>query len=252
MRLSCAHPSRRGCRREVEEWRKEAALHEGFRRTLGGRCAVLFEGPAEEEAARGGRHPGERLRLNRRPASGVPGRVNHRRALYAATVPGRHAHARLERRALRRPHPPAGTGRARGSARVRTRADARIRARARAQRRRRRGAGVARRRAGRRAGDGRRQSRAQGDRARDSRALALARTVVRIAAGLGGDRRVHQQRAGGARHPRSRGPVPPDGIAGGPWLGRRLRPRLHVVGADAVRRLRAGVGREDAEIRGTR
>ncbi len=35
----------------VEEWRKEAALHEGFRRTLGGHFAVLFEGPAEEDAA---------------------------------------------------------------------------------------------------------------------------------------------------------------------------------------------------------
>ena len=35
----------------VEEWRKEAALHEGFRKTLGGHFAVLFEGPAEEDAA---------------------------------------------------------------------------------------------------------------------------------------------------------------------------------------------------------
>ena len=35
----------------VEEWRKEAALHEGFRRTLGGHFEVLFEGPAEEAAA---------------------------------------------------------------------------------------------------------------------------------------------------------------------------------------------------------
>ncbi len=35
----------------VEEWRQEAALHEGFMRTLGGHFAVLFEGPAEEEAA---------------------------------------------------------------------------------------------------------------------------------------------------------------------------------------------------------
>jgi len=35
----------------VEEWRKEAALHEGFRRTLGGHFSVLFEGPAEEDAA---------------------------------------------------------------------------------------------------------------------------------------------------------------------------------------------------------
>jgi tetratricopeptide (TPR) repeat protein len=35
----------------VEEWRKEAALHEGFRRALGGHFMVLFEGPAEEDAA---------------------------------------------------------------------------------------------------------------------------------------------------------------------------------------------------------
>ena len=35
----------------VEEWRKEAALHEGFGRTRGGHFTVLFEGPAEEEAA---------------------------------------------------------------------------------------------------------------------------------------------------------------------------------------------------------
>ena len=35
----------------VEEWRKEAALHEGFRRALGGHFTVLFEGPAEEDAA---------------------------------------------------------------------------------------------------------------------------------------------------------------------------------------------------------
>jgi len=35
----------------VEEWRKEAALHAGFGRTRGGHFTVLFEGPAEEEAA---------------------------------------------------------------------------------------------------------------------------------------------------------------------------------------------------------
>ncbi len=138
----------------VEEWRKEAALHEGFRRTLGGHFAVLFEGPAEEEAAAAAVDILESAYdSHRRPASGVPGRADHRRALHAAAVPRRHADARLERRALRRPHPPAGPGRARGPARVRARADPRIRARARAQRRRRRGAGVAQRRAGRRAGD---------------------------------------------------------------------------------------------------
>jgi tetratricopeptide (TPR) repeat protein len=36
---------------KLEAWQKEAALHEGFRRTVGGHFAVLFEGPAEEEAA---------------------------------------------------------------------------------------------------------------------------------------------------------------------------------------------------------
>jgi len=35
----------------VEEWRKEAALHGAFRRAQGGHFTVLFEGPAEEEAA---------------------------------------------------------------------------------------------------------------------------------------------------------------------------------------------------------
>lgn len=35
----------------MEEWRKEAALHEGFRRARGGHFTVLFEGPAEEDAA---------------------------------------------------------------------------------------------------------------------------------------------------------------------------------------------------------
>jgi tetratricopeptide (TPR) repeat protein len=35
----------------VEEWRNEAALHDGFRRTRGGHFLVLFEGPAEEAAA---------------------------------------------------------------------------------------------------------------------------------------------------------------------------------------------------------
>jgi len=35
----------------VEQWRREAALHDGFRRTQGGHFTVLFEGPAEEEAA---------------------------------------------------------------------------------------------------------------------------------------------------------------------------------------------------------
>ena len=36
---------------KLDAWRQEAALHEGFRRTVGGHFSVLFEGPAEEEAA---------------------------------------------------------------------------------------------------------------------------------------------------------------------------------------------------------
>jgi len=36
---------------KVEEWRQEAALHGAFRRALGGHFTVLFEGPAEEDAA---------------------------------------------------------------------------------------------------------------------------------------------------------------------------------------------------------
>jgi len=35
----------------VEEWRKEAALHGGFRQTQGSHFTVLFEGPAEENIA---------------------------------------------------------------------------------------------------------------------------------------------------------------------------------------------------------
>jgi tetratricopeptide (TPR) repeat protein len=35
----------------VDEWRKEAALHGGFRSARGGHFTVLFEGPAEEDAA---------------------------------------------------------------------------------------------------------------------------------------------------------------------------------------------------------
>jgi len=36
---------------KLDAWRQEAALHDGFRRTVGGHFSVLFEGPAEEEAA---------------------------------------------------------------------------------------------------------------------------------------------------------------------------------------------------------
>lgn len=37
--------------RQLEAWRKEAALHSGFRQTLGDHFTVLFEGPAEAELA---------------------------------------------------------------------------------------------------------------------------------------------------------------------------------------------------------
>jgi tetratricopeptide (TPR) repeat protein len=44
-------PEQARMQQRVEEWRKEAALHDGFRHTRGGHFTVLFEGPAEEEAA---------------------------------------------------------------------------------------------------------------------------------------------------------------------------------------------------------
>jgi tetratricopeptide (TPR) repeat protein len=44
-------PGQDRMRERAEEWRKEAALHDGFRHTRGGHFTVLFEGPAEEEAA---------------------------------------------------------------------------------------------------------------------------------------------------------------------------------------------------------
>jgi tetratricopeptide (TPR) repeat protein len=44
-------PDQARMQERVEQWRKEAALHDGFRRTQGGHFTVLFEGPAEEEAA---------------------------------------------------------------------------------------------------------------------------------------------------------------------------------------------------------
>jgi tetratricopeptide (TPR) repeat protein len=44
-------PGQAEMQEKLDAWRKEAALHEGFRRTQGGHFAVLFEGPAEEEAA---------------------------------------------------------------------------------------------------------------------------------------------------------------------------------------------------------
>jgi tetratricopeptide (TPR) repeat protein len=44
-------PDQDRMRERAEEWRKEAALHDGFGRTRGGHFTVLFEGPAEEAAA---------------------------------------------------------------------------------------------------------------------------------------------------------------------------------------------------------
>jgi len=44
-------PDQARMQQRVEEWRKEAALHDGFRLARGGHFTVLFEGPAEEEAA---------------------------------------------------------------------------------------------------------------------------------------------------------------------------------------------------------
>ena len=44
-------PDHAAMQARVDDWRREAALHEGFRRALGGHFTVLFEGPAEEEAA---------------------------------------------------------------------------------------------------------------------------------------------------------------------------------------------------------
>src|SRR3954470_7342167 len=38
--------------KKLEEWRKEAELHSGFRQTLGDHFTVMFEGPAEAELAR--------------------------------------------------------------------------------------------------------------------------------------------------------------------------------------------------------
>jgi hypothetical protein len=44
-------PDHAAMQARVDAWRSEAALHEGFRRALGGHFTVLFEGPAEEAAA---------------------------------------------------------------------------------------------------------------------------------------------------------------------------------------------------------
>jgi tetratricopeptide (TPR) repeat protein len=44
-------PGQSRMQERVDSWRKEAALHAEFRRALGGHFTVLFEGPAEEDAA---------------------------------------------------------------------------------------------------------------------------------------------------------------------------------------------------------
>jgi tetratricopeptide (TPR) repeat protein len=44
-------PGQEQMQARVEEWRKEADLHSGFRRAQGGHFEVLFEGPAEQDAA---------------------------------------------------------------------------------------------------------------------------------------------------------------------------------------------------------
>ena len=44
-------PDQARMQERVEQWRKEAALHEGFWRAQGGHFTVLFEGPSEEDAA---------------------------------------------------------------------------------------------------------------------------------------------------------------------------------------------------------
>lgn len=44
-------PNNEQLTRQLETWRKEAALHSGFRQTLGDHFTVLFEGPAEAELA---------------------------------------------------------------------------------------------------------------------------------------------------------------------------------------------------------
>lgn len=44
-------PTHRQLVKKLEEWRKEADLHSGFRQTLGDHFTVMFEGPAEAELA---------------------------------------------------------------------------------------------------------------------------------------------------------------------------------------------------------
>ena len=46
--LGSTHPE---LARQLDAWRKEASLHDGFRRTLGDHFTVLFEGPAQADLA---------------------------------------------------------------------------------------------------------------------------------------------------------------------------------------------------------
>ena len=135
----------------VEEWRQEAALHEGFRRTLGGHFAVLFEGPAEEEAAAAAVDILESAYdsigglLQAFPAEPITVVLYTQQQFRDITRTPGWSGGLFDGR-IRLPV----RGKARRPARVRARADPRIRPRARAQRRRRRGPGVAQRRPGRR------------------------------------------------------------------------------------------------------
>jgi Peptidase MA superfamily/Tetratricopeptide repeat/TPR repeat len=50
-RAAALSPNNQQLSRQLETWRKEAALHSGFRQTLGDHFTVLFEGPAEADLA---------------------------------------------------------------------------------------------------------------------------------------------------------------------------------------------------------
>ena len=229
----------------VEEWRKEAALHEGFRKTLGGHFAVLFEGPAEEDAAVAavdileGAYDSIGSLLQTFPAEPITVVLYTQQQFRDVTRTPGWSGGLFDGR-IRLPVR-GGLADRREFERVLTHEYVHAVVHSVAA-----GGVPAWLNEGLAAAleIGRRGSRAQGHRARDDRAAEPAWPVVRIAAGLGRNRGLRRQCTGGARDPRARRPIPPDGIAGGPRRRRRLRPRLHVLGADALRRLRAGVGRE--------
>jgi len=50
-RAAALSPNNQQLNRQLETWQKEAALHSGFRQTLGDHFTVLFEGPAEADLA---------------------------------------------------------------------------------------------------------------------------------------------------------------------------------------------------------